>query len=375
MVMPTPLLLVEDNIADAYLLTEMLEQAEEQPWQITQAKRLSIALEYLHNSNFSVVLLDLTLPDSKGLNTVTQIQATAQDLPIVVLTGIDDQELALQAVALGAQDYLVKGQITTELLVRAIRYAIERGQILKRLQESERRTLMALEKERELSQLKSNFVSMVSHEFRTPMTTIRLCAEKLKNDNPQLTQERRNQYFELMQGSISDMLQLLDEVLLLARTEAGGLKYEPAAFNLEEFCRELTETLQLSTSNQKLIFTCRSESTLVVMDAVLLRHIFTNLLSNAIKYSREDSSIRFDLNCQDGTATFQIQDQGIGIPLHDQQRLFETFHRASNVGQIQGTGLGLSIVKGCVDLHKGQIQIESEVGIGTTVTIMLPLKP
>jgi signal transduction histidine kinase len=133
--------------------------------------------------------------------------------------------------------------------------------------------------------------------------------------------------------------------------------------------------LQLSTSNQKLIFICQSESTQVVMDAILLRHIFTNLLSNAIKYSCEDSSIRFDLICQDGAAIFQIQDQGIGIPLNDQQRLFETFHRASNVGQIQGTGLGLSIVKRCVDLHKGQIQLESEVGVGTRVTVTLPLKP
>jgi signal transduction histidine kinase len=373
MVIPTPLLLVEDNLADAYLLVEMLEQADEQQWQIVQAKRLNTALEYLSNSNFSVVLLDLSLPDSKGLNTVTRIQAAAQDLPIVVLTGTDDQELALQAVALGAQDYLVKGEITTEVLVRAIRYAIERGRILKQLQESERRTLMALEKERELNQLKSKFVSMVSHEFRTPMTTIRLCAEKLKGDSPQLTQERRSQYFELIQESISDMLQLLNEVLLLARTEAGGLKYEPTSLNLEEFCRAIIEILQLSASDRKLVFTCQSNCSQVVMDASLLRHILTNLLSNAIKYSSEGSSIQFDLVCQNNTATFHIQDQGRGIPLDDQKRLFETFHRASNVGQIQGTGLGLAIVKRCVDLHKGQIQIESEVSVGTTVTVTLPL--
>jgi signal transduction histidine kinase len=375
MVIPTPLLLVEDNLADAYLLVEMLEQTDEQKWQIVQAKRLSTAIEYLSGSNFGVVLLDLSLPDSKGLNTVTQIQSAAPELPIVVLTGTDDQELALQAVALGAQDYLVKGEITQEMLVRAIRYAIERGRILKQLQDSERRTLMALEKERELNQLKSQFVSMVSHEFRTPMTTIRLCADKLKGDNPQLTQERRSQYLGLMQGSISDMLQLLDEVLLLARTEAGGLKYEPTSLNLEAFCHELIKTLQLSASDRKLIFTCQSDCTQVVMDAILLKHILTNLLSNAIKYSPEGSSIQFNLNSQDNIATFQIQDQGMGIPLNDQQRLFETFHRASNVGQIQGTGLGLSIVKRCVDLHNGQIQIDSKVGVGTTVTVTLPLKP
>ncbi|HBY80095.1 MAG TPA: hybrid sensor histidine kinase/response regulator, partial [Cyanobacteria bacterium UBA11148] len=264
MLIPTPLLLVEDNLADAYLLIEMLAQTDKQQWHIVQAKRLNIALEYLNNSNFSVVLLDLSLPDSKGLNTVSQIQTAAQDLPIVVLTGTDDQELALKAVALGAQDYLVKGEITQEMLVRSLRYAIERGRILKQLQESERRTLIALEKERELNQLKSKFVSMVSHEFRTPMTTIRLCAEKLKGDNPQLNSERRNQYFELMQGSISDMLQLLDEVLLLARTEAGGLKYEPNALNLEEFCQELIEVFQFNASDRQLIFTLIGKDKLAI---------------------------------------------------------------------------------------------------------------
>ncbi|HBB35889.1 MAG TPA: hybrid sensor histidine kinase/response regulator [Cyanobacteria bacterium UBA8803] len=373
MVIPTPVLLVEDNIADAYLLMDMLKEADEQQWQVVQAKRLSSALEYLRNSHFDIILLDLTLPDSKGLNTVTQIQAAARDLPIVVLTGLDDQELAVQAVALGAQDYLVKGEIATDTLMRAIRYAMERGRILQQLQESERRTLIALEKERELNQLKSSFVSMVSHEFRTPMTTIRLCAEKLQGDNPQLTPERRNQYLDLMQGSIADMLQLLDEVLFLGRIDTGGLHYEPTTLNLEDFCCELTETLQLSASDRKLTFTCQGDCTQAVMDAILLRHIFTNLLSNAIKYSRAGSTIQFGLTCEDSTATFQIQDQGIGIPVSDRKRLFETFHRATNVGSIQGTGLGLSIVKKCVDLHQGQIQIESEVNVGTTVTVTLSL--
>ncbi|MGH2416511.1 MAG: response regulator, partial [Microcystaceae cyanobacterium] len=134
MAIPTSLLLVEDNPADAYLLREMLEEADEQQWQLAQAKSLRIALESLRDSRFDVILLDLSLPDSKGLNTVTQIREAAPDLPIVVLTGTDDRELALQAVAQGAQDYLVKGKITAEVLVRVIGYAIERGRILKQLQ-------------------------------------------------------------------------------------------------------------------------------------------------------------------------------------------------------------------------------------------------
>lgn len=134
MVMSTSVLLVEDNPADAYLLIDMLQTSQQQ-WHVTQAKNLRLALESLHNSSFTVILLDLSLPDSKGLNTFTQLHAFAQDLPIIVLTGTDDQELALHAVAEGAQDYLVKGKIAPEGLVRAIYHAIERGRILKQLQE------------------------------------------------------------------------------------------------------------------------------------------------------------------------------------------------------------------------------------------------
>jgi PAS domain S-box-containing protein len=134
MVMPTPVLLLEDNTADAHLLTKMLAEADDQQWQITHVKRLSVALEYLTYASFDVALLGLSLPDSQGLDTLKQIRVAAPDLPIVVLTDIDDRLLALQAVAQGAQDYLVKGQITADLLVRAIRYGIGRGKILKQLQ-------------------------------------------------------------------------------------------------------------------------------------------------------------------------------------------------------------------------------------------------
>ncbi|NJR38066.1 MAG: response regulator [Leptolyngbyaceae cyanobacterium CSU_1_4] len=133
MVVPIPLLLLEDNLADACLLIEMLEEADDS-WQIVHAKRLSNALEHLRHTQFDIALLDFSLPDSKGLNTLTQVRAIAPDLPIVVLTGLDDQQLALQAVATGAQDYLVKGKFLSEFLIRVIHYAIERGRILRQLQ-------------------------------------------------------------------------------------------------------------------------------------------------------------------------------------------------------------------------------------------------
>jgi signal transduction histidine kinase/DNA-binding NarL/FixJ family response regulator len=188
MISPTPLLLVEDNPADAYLLTELLE--DDQQWQIVHAKRLSTALDYLSDRSFEVVLLDLSLPDSKGIETIIQIRAAAPDQAIVVLTGLDSQQFALEAVAKGAQDYLVKGQITTDSLIRAIRYAIERGRVLKQFQENERLKLQAVEKERileilsELSYRSGNLAAYlyeitvgISHTLKLDWSVVTLCQQ------------------------------------------------------------------------------------------------------------------------------------------------------------------------------------------------------
>jgi signal transduction histidine kinase len=371
--MTLKILLVEDNPVDADFLAELLEDSPV-TFQITPVERLKTAHDALTQDSFDTALLDLSLPDSQGLETVAQLRQFAPTLPIVVLTGLDDEQMALKAVSNGAQDYLVKGSITTEILVRVIRYAIERGRILKQLQDSEQQTLKALEKERALNQLKSQFVSMVSHEFRNPMMVIQGCAIALQNPRRQLTESNQTRYLDLIQGSINDMLQLLDEVLLLGRAETHGLKYDPKDLDLTDFCQDLVETVKLGTFCHKLLFTSQIHHGLAYMDATLLRHILTNLLTNAIKYSPENATIQFRLSLDAEIAVFEIQDQGIGIPVADQAHLFETFHRARNVGQVQGTGLGLAIVKHCVDLHQGEIHLNSEEGVGTLVKVTLPTR-
>ncbi|QLE43890.1 hybrid sensor histidine kinase/response regulator [Nostoc sp. C052] len=385
------ILLVEDSASDAHLLRRIFLHTDQEKWQMLHVERLSEAIDAsrensastLNNSQivsrrqrrFDLVLLDLSLPDSIGLETLKEYRAAVPDIPVVVLTGLDDEDLAMQALAEGAQDYLVKDQITIQRLVRAIRYAIERSEILNQLRESEERTRQALAKEQELNELKSNFVAMVSHEFRTPMTTIRTAVDILEYNSDKLTDERRTKYFDRIQNAINQMLHLLNEILFLSKTEAAKLEYKPTLLNLENFCSELTDILQINAGSQhSIIFTCQGKSTQAQMDEDLLNCILTNLISNAIKYSPQHSTIWFDLICQDRLATFQVKDRGMGIPLKDQARLFQTFYRASNVGVIQGTGLGLTIVKKCVELHGGHIQLESEQGVGTTVIVTLPLE-
>ena len=234
--------------------------------------------------------------------------------------------------------------------------------------------LKALEKERELNELKSRIVTVVSHEYRTPLTTILSSAELLEHYGSKWTQEKKLLHLRRIQSTVHHLTQLVSDVLFLDKTEAGKVEFNPTFLEVLTFCGEIVEEIQLTIgSKHKLIFTSQGECRLAYLDEKLLRQILTNLLSNAIKYCPESGTVHFALSCEPDKVVFRIQDEGIGIPKEDQQRLFESFQRASNVGTIPGTGLGLAIVKKCVGLHQGQITVESEVGVGTTFSVTLPL--
>ncbi|MBE9129459.1 ATP-binding protein [Coleofasciculus sp. LEGE 07092] len=245
-----------------------------------------------------------------------------------------------------------------------------------------------LEKEKELSELKSRFVSTVSHEFRTPLTTILGSTELLRYYSHSWSEDKKNVHFDRIYSHVKHMTQMLDDVLLVGKSEAGKLEFKPSPLNAIEFCCTLVEELQLGAGHQHTLiftpmglepegqnFTGVSQVTDSYLDEKLLQHIFSNLLSNAIKYSPVGSTIEFVLTYFDSHIVFQIQDSGIGIPVEDQLHLFEAFHRATNVGKLPGTGLGLAIVKNAVDLHGGEITVNSQVGVGTTFTVKLPRLP
>jgi signal transduction histidine kinase len=224
---------------------------------------------------------------------------------------------------------------------------------------------------------------MVSHEYRTPLATILSSAELLERYTDRFTEEQKLKHYRRIQSTTKALTQLVSDVLTISQIEAGKQEYKPSPLNLEKFCQELVEELQQTLGSQHtLVFTHQGECTLrqettsttsAYMDEKLIRHIIGNLLSNAIKYSPKGSTIQFDLIYNQDQAILRIRDEGIGIPLEDQPHLFESFRRGSNVGTISGTGLGLAIVKNFVDLQGGQIVVESEVGLGTTFTVTLPL--
>jgi PAS domain S-box-containing protein len=235
---------------------------------------------------------------------------------------------------------------------------------------------LALEREKELSALKTRFFSMASHEFRTPLSTALAAAQVLENSQQEWDNtEKRLRNLHRIQDSVRNMVQLLDDILTINRAETGKLAFNPKSLALEAYCRHFVEEMQLSAGNlHQLTFSCQGNSQHVALDEKLLRSMLSNLLSNAIKYSPQGGNISFSLEFQSDNLIIQVQDQGIGILLEDQKQLFEPFHRGKNVKTISGTGLGLVVVKKCVDLHQGNISISSEVGRGTTCVITIPLK-
>ncbi|MGB3208642.1 MAG: ATP-binding protein [Crinalium sp.] len=253
---------------------------------------------------------------------------------------------------------------------------ISRNITERRLAEIELRK--SLNKEKELNEIRTRFISMASHDFRTPLATILFSTDLLKVFGHQFSQSKKEQYLNKIQSQVKNMTQLLDDVLLIGKAESGNMEFKPVTLNLEGFCREILEEIELITGNKhSFVFKCQrecyeGECSIFQIDPKLLRQILTNLLSNAVKYSPEGGTIQLKLFCQNEQAIFQIKDEGIGIPLEDQERLFDLFHRASNVGNISGTGLGMAIIKQAVELHGGTISFESEVNRGTTFTISIP---
>ncbi|WP_200892560.1 hybrid sensor histidine kinase/response regulator [Aliterella atlantica] len=377
----TEILLIEDSLAEARLLQEFLQAAKSKQFRLTHVKRLQAGLEQLRSRSFDIILLDLTLPDSQGLASLAPLNKIAPSLPIVVLTNTNDEELAIEAVRQGAQDYLVKRQVNTEVLVRSLLYAIERKQAAESLRSANealqvqfQERSVELAKAQEANQVTSEFVSMLSHDFRNPLTTILLSTGLLEYNGHRLTNETKLTHFQLIRSAIANMNNLLEEVILIGKADVGKLQCNPTEFSLEPFCRQLVSEFQLTISDRhQLIFSSFGEFPKQSWDESLLRHILTNLLSNAIKYSPAGGLIKFEVTAQATAVTFKIQDSGIGIPQEYQKQLFQPFTRAENTDTIPGTGLGLAIVKRCIEAYKGQISVNSEIGLGTTFTVVLPL--
>ncbi len=263
------------------------------------------------------------------------------------------------------------------------RYIVDEGGRLREYQavgrditvrkQAEETLRQALAREMEVNEIRSRFVSMASHDLRTPLAVIRSSSDILMRYSDQLSEEEQQKRFQRIQASTALIADMLDKLLVIEQSETGKLLFEPQEVDLHELCEAALDDFRISiASEHRLVFSYEGDCSEVCVDPRIVQHILHNLLSNAIKYSPDGSVVTLHVACEENQVHLSVHDEGIGIPEADQHKLFDPFHRAGNVGDVPGTGLGLTIVWHVVELHGGDISFTSEEGAGTTFTVTLP---
>lgn len=249
----------------------------------------------------------------------------------------------------------------------------ELADAIQRLADSKREVMRALEKEKQLNELKSRFITTASHEFRTPLGAILSSVSLIGRYEATDDVEKRKKHIDRIKSSVSNLTEILNDFLSLEKLEEGIIRTNPIDFDLKELANEITDELQVTAKKGQAIRNEFKGVPNVHLDRQLLRNSMINLISNAIKYSPEEKQIEILIENNNGSLLIEITDHGIGIPEEDHANIFERFYRASNAGNIQGTGLGLNIVKKYVELMDGEVSFTSEFGKGTTFRIVLPI--
>jgi len=265
-------------------------------------------------------------------------------------------------------------KLNTELEAKVEERTLILREALQRLEQSQEELSEALEKEKQLNEIKSRFVSMASHEFRTPLSTVLSSASLLGKYTTTEEQDKRIRHIEKIKASVNQLNDILEDFLSLGKLDEGKVESHLALFNLEEFIPEVIDEMKGLLKKNQHISVHYTGNTEVSSDKKLLKNIIVNLITNAIKFSGEEGIIEVLANVNEDKAIISVKDCGIGIPKEDIEHLFSSFFRGTNAVNIQGTGLGLHIVKRYLDLLEGKADIESVLGEGTTVTITIPVK-
>ena len=358
------ILLVEDNAGDRRLISEMLAEASNVTFDVKYADRLQAAMEYLGQNRVKVVLLDLGLPDSQGLETLRKVYAQVSELPIVVLTGLNDEMIGVQAVNEGAQDYLIKGQVDTHLLRRTIRYAIER----KQAEERERQLQLQLNLSNRLASL-GLMVEGIAHEINNPLTSVIGFAQMLTFED--ISENTREDV-----KMIGDNAQRVADIMKNLLTFAKQQKLERTYINVNDIIGATLKMRAYPLEDTNITVTTQLDPALpsTMADATLLQQAFLNLVINAetaMKLAHGKGSLLIKTELISDTIQISFTDDGPGIAEANLVHLFDPFFSTRGVGQ--GTGLGLSVCYGIITEHNGRINAKSQLGKGSVFTVELPV--
>ncbi|HEV3052644.1 MAG TPA: hybrid sensor histidine kinase/response regulator [Longimicrobium sp.] len=377
---PVRILLVEDNPGDARLLRYTLQEAQSLRFELVHASRLSEALDLVRAEPADVVLLDLSLPDAHGMDTVARMLEAAPAVPIIVLTGLADETVAVHAVQAGAQDYLVKGTVEGATLGRAIRYAMER----KRL-ETERAELLRAEREARAAaeaavNARDEVLRIVAHDIGNSLSAVKIHAMVLERTLPADGQAEARKRTEAIRNLTQQMDRLRQDLLDVAAIEAGRLSFEPQETALHQVVDDVLGTVAGQAGEKGLALEAEVSPDLpaVWADRERLHQVLGNLVGNAVKFTpaggRVSVTARLDPTAgEEGHPGVRVavEDTGPGISAEHLPHVFDRFWQARSTRRA-GAGLGLAIARGVVEAHGGRIWASSEPGQGTTFEFTLP---
>lgn len=354
----TKVLLIEDNPADMELIKEYLSGFSN--FQIESTDNMRLGLDLASKANFDVLLLDLNLPDSDTGETLEIAKSISHKLPVILLTGLNDQALAQKAIHDGVQDYLVKGEVNADSITRAIKYAIERHELRTELETSN-------------TDLES-FAYVASHDLREPLRKIIAFGNILERDCADNLSENGKKYISRMQKASERMQNLLEDLLAYSRIGRHTPNYEK--IDLNKIINIVLENLELSIEESRAQIHIEGELPTIDAEENHMIQVFQNLLANAIKFKQKDlvPIINIYSNINDSICEINIQDNGIGFEEKYKDKVFGQFQRLHGRSEYEGSGIGLATCKKIIEHHNGSIDAVSKLNQGSTFTISLPLK-
>jgi signal transduction histidine kinase len=363
-------LLVEDNPADAFMLRASLQSSRWGAVDVHQVDRVSAAVLHLRHQPADVVLLDLGLPDVRGLDAVRTALAGAPGVPLVVLTGMDDKGMAEQALKEGAQDYLVKGEANGELVMRSIRYAMLRQQMRDEADRARREQLA----------LKDEFLSHVSHELRSPLAVVHQFVTILEDGLAGEMTPTQREYLGIARHNAQQLGSMIDDLLEITRAQVGKLTSEPRCMDIAEAIEQAVAGFQARAAEKRIALVVRTTERLPTLyaDPRRVAQVLANLLDNAIKFTPEGGTISVGAapdQQEPDQVRCRVSDSGCGMSAEETRLVFERLYQVqgASTASRKGLGLGLYISKELIHRQGGRIWAESELGKGSTFAFTLPV--
>ena len=366
------ILVVEDNFADAEFIVELLSDQPGPSLDIVKAKDLSSAVSLLSGNGIELVLLDLGLPDSQGIGTVRTLRNQYPRIPILVLTGLDDEETGILALHEGAQDYLVKGRMNGPSLVRSIRYAYERNRFEEELIRKNEELLKVTEDLKRSNNDLERFAYVASHDLQEPLRMVTSFAQLLAKQYKGRLGPDADEYIGFMIEGATRMSALINDLLDYSRVHSRVTPFEPV--DVDDAIDKVISNLKVRIAERGAEVS-RGEMPVVLADRIQIIRLIQNLVSNAIKFCPKERNpeIRIDALRDGAQWIFSVRDNGIGINRKYADKIFEIFKRLHTREEYPGTGIGLAICRRIVERHGGKIWVECGEGNGSTFSFTLPV--